>query len=253
MGDPMEIRRCRDKQELGRQAAAEGAEAIRRAIAARGQANVTVATGASQFEMLAELVKAPGIDWRKVVFFHLDEYPGMPETHPASFKKYLTERLVRKLPSGPQAFHFLNSLADAAAECRRVGDILRQHPIDVAFIGIGENGHLAFNDPPVADFDDPEAVKVVHLDDACRRQQVGEGHFPDVDAVPATAITVTIPALLRADRVMVVAADARKAAPVAAAFTGPVSTACPASVLQTAPHATVYLEPASAAGLPSGP
>src|SRR5436190_1793675 len=143
------------KQDLGRRAATEGAEAIRQAIAARGRANVTVATGASQFEMLAELVKAPAVDWSRVVFFHLDEYPGMPETHPASFKKYLTERLVTKLPAKPHAFHFLNSLAEPAAECRRVGEILRHHQIDVAFIGIGENGHLAFNDPP-ADFQTEE-------------------------------------------------------------------------------------------------
>jgi glucosamine-6-phosphate deaminase len=209
-----------------------------------------LATGNSQLAFLAELVKVGDIDWDRVTAFHMDEYVGLPPTHTASFQHYMRELVAAQLPF--REFNYLSGdTGDADAEARRYEDLLRRHPLDLCCAGIGENGHLAFNDPPVADFDDLVALKVVRLDDACRRQQVGEGHFPDVDAVPATAITVTIPALLRAARVMVVAPDARKAAPVAAAFRGPVTTACPASVLQTVSHATVYLEPASAAGLPS--
>ncbi len=236
---------CQDKQDLGREAAADGAEVIGRAIAARGQANVTVATGASQFEMLAELVKTPDMDWGKVVFFHLDEYPGMPETHGASFKKYLLERLVRKLPAAPKAFHFLNSLADPAAECRRVGDILRQHPIDVAFIGIGENGHLAFNDPP-ADFETEEPFILVTLDDECRQQQFGEGWFASLEDVPRQAISMSIRQIMKAATIICSVPDARKAKAVKAALEGPVTPQVPASILQQHERATVYLDGDSA-------
>jgi glucosamine-6-phosphate deaminase len=242
----MKISRCQDKQELGHRAASDGAEAIRRAIAARGQANVTVATGASQFEMLAELVKAPGIDWGKVVFFHLDEYPGMPETHPASFKKYLTERLVRKLPAAPKAFHFIDSMAEPAAECRRVGDIIKQHPIDVAFIGIGENGHLAFNDPP-ADFATEEPFILAILDEPCRRQQFGEGWFAEFEEVPREAISMSIREIMKAATLICSVPDARKAKAVKAALEGPVTPLVPASILQQHAAVTVYLDPDSAA------
>lgn len=241
----MKVSLCGDKQELGRKAASDGAEAIRQAIAARGQANVTVATGASQFEMLAELVKAPKIDWGKVVFFHLDEYPGMPETHPAAFKKYLLERLVKKLPAAPKAFHFLNSLTDPAAECRRVGDIIRRHPMDVAFIGIGENGHLAFNDPP-ADFETTEPFILVNLDDPCRRQQFGEGWFATLEDVPRKAISMSIRQIMAAARLICSVPDARKAKAVKAALEGPVTPQVPASILQQHERATVYLDPDSA-------
>ncbi len=241
----MKVSLCGDKQELGRRAASDGAEAIRQAIAARGQANVTVATGASQFEMLAELVKAKGIDWGKVVFFHLDEYPGMPETHPASFKKYLLERLVKKLPAAPKAFHFLNSLADPTAECRRVGEIIRQHPIDVAFIGIGENGHLAFNDPP-ADIETEEPFILVTLDDPCRQQQFGEGWFATLEDVPRKAISMSIRQIMAAARLICSVPDARKAKAVKAALEGPVTPQVPASILQQQERATVYLDPDSA-------
>lgn len=240
----MKISICQDKMELGRQAASDGAEAIRRAIAARGQANVTVATGASQFEMLAELVKAPGIDWSKVVFFHLDEYPGMPESHPASFKKYLTERLVQKLPHAPKAFHFINSLADPAAECRRVGEIIKRHPIDVAFIGIGENGHLAFNDPP-ADFTTEEPFILATLDEPCRRQQFGEGWFATLEDVPQKAISMSIREIMKAAKLFCSVPDARKAKAVKAALEGPVTPQVPSSILQEHGDVTVYLDPDS--------
>jgi glucosamine-6-phosphate deaminase len=178
----------------------------------------------------------------------MDEYVGIGADHPASFAGYMRDRIAAR--TAIDTFHVIDGTAPADEECVRYAALLATHPLDLCVLGIGENGHLAFNDPPVADFDDPEVVKIVQLDDACRRQQVGEGHFPDVEAVPTTAMTVTIPALLAATRVIVVAPDARKAAPVTAAFTGPVTTACPASILQTAEHANVYLEPASAAGLP---
>ncbi|MGZ4797651.1 MAG: 6-phosphogluconolactonase, partial [Acidimicrobiia bacterium] len=186
-----------------------------------------------------------------VIGFHMDEYVGMPDSHPASFARYMREQIVEIVHPG--AFHYVDGTNEPAAECARYARLLREHPLDLCCLGVGENGHLAFNDPPVADFDDPLTVKVVELDDRCRRQQVGEGHFPSVDAVPPTAITVTIPALLRARRVMVIVPDARKADAVAAALAGPVTTACPASILLTAPHATVYLDPDSAAGLRSSP
>lgn len=242
----MDIRICQDKQDLGRLAAADGAEEIRRAIAAKGQANVTVATGASQFEMLTELVRAPDVEWGKVVFFHLDEYPQMPETHPASFKKYLTERLVRKLPAAPRAFHFLNSLAEPAAECRRVGDLIAKHPIDVAFIGIGENGHLAFNDPP-ADFETEEPFILVSLDEECRRQQFGEGWFASQDDVPRQAISMSIRQIMKAALLICSVPDARKAKAVQAALEGPVTPQVPASILQQHERAKIYLDPESAA------
>ncbi len=237
----MKVSLCQDKQDLGRRAAADGAEAIRQAIAARDQANVTVATGASQFDVLAQLVQAPGIEWGKVVFFHLDEYPGMPETHPASFKKYLTERLVKKLPMAPKAFHFLNGLADPAGECRRVGDIIRKHSIDVAFIGIGENGHLAFNDPP-ADFETEEPFILVTLDEPCRRQQFGEGWFAIFEDVPRKAISMSIRQIMAAATIICSVPEARKAKAVKAALEGPVTPQVPASILHEHERTTIYLD-----------
>jgi glucosamine-6-phosphate deaminase len=243
------IRRLDDPDALADAAAIDAAAIVRDAVAARGRADVMFASGNSQLAFLDRLTTDPAMPWAAITGFHMDEYVGIAPDHPASFARYMRERIVDR--TAISAFHLIDGRAVPAEECARYSALLDDHPLDLCVMGIGENGHLAFNDPPVADFDDPVAVKVVHLDDACRRQQVGEGHFPDFDSVPAAAITVTIPALLRAARVMVVAPDARKAAPVAAAFTGPVTTACPASVLQSVTHATVYLEPASAAGLPS--
>ncbi len=163
-----------DKQDLGRQRR-DGAERIRGAIAQRGDANIIVATGASQFEILASLLDEPGIAWNRVTAFHLDEYVGLPISHPASFRKYLWERLHRKLPLPLAGFQYINGeAADPCGECQRIGELIRQHPIDVAFVGIGENGHLAFNDPP-ADFETEEPYLVVNLDAACRRSSSGKG------------------------------------------------------------------------------
>jgi glucosamine-6-phosphate deaminase len=235
-------------RDLAADAATAAAAAIGAAVAARGVAHVMLATGNSQLAFLETLTRRTDVDWSAVVGFHMDEYVGIPADHSASFRRYLRERVVDVVH--PRAFEYLDGdAADTAAECRRYAALLAAHPLDVCCLGIGENGHLAFNDPPVADFDDPLAVKVVELDAACRGQQVGEGHFPDLDAVPRQAITVTIPALLAAGRVLAIVPEARKAAPVAAALTGPIGPACPASALRRVPQATLYLDADSAAGL----
>ena len=232
------------KQELGRRAAAEGSDLVRAILNQRGKANIILATGASQFEMLAELVKQP-VDWTNVTCFHLDEYVGMPMTHPASFRKYLKERFLDQLSTPPAAFHFLNAEGDPKAECKRLGDVLKQYPIDVAFIGIGENGHLAFNDPP-ADFETREPYITVELDDACRQQQFGEGWFPTLDAVPKQAISMSIRQILASQAIICSVPDARKAEAVGKAVEGPLTPQLPASILRNHPAATLFLdEPAA--------
>jgi glucosamine-6-phosphate deaminase len=232
--------------ELAVDAAAEAAATIDAAVTANGVANVMFATGNSQLGFLDVLTVRDDIDWARVVGFHMDEYRGISAEHPASFRRYLRERIVDRVHPG--AFHFIAGDApDPQGECRRYAALLRKHPLDLCCLGIGENGHLAFNDPPVADFEDPLDVKVVALDEACRRQQVGEGHFATVDDVPAEAITVTIPALLRAGRVLANVPEARKRDPVRVALTGPVSTACPASILRTHSNVTLHLDRRSAA------
>ncbi|HLA84878.1 MAG TPA: glucosamine-6-phosphate deaminase [Thermoguttaceae bacterium] len=236
----MNIRVFDTKEAMGQAASADGAEAIRKALAARGKANIIVATGASQFEMLAALV-AEKVDWPAVTVFHLDEYAGMPITHPASFRKYLRERFVEQLPKPPAAFHYINAEGDCRAECRRLGQLIAAHPTDVAFIGIGENGHLAFNDPP-ADFEATDAYLVVDLDEGCRRQQLGEGWFPSLDAVPRQAISMSIPQILKSKTIVCTVPDERKAKAVHGAVEGPVTPNCPASVLQKHADATLYLD-----------
>ncbi len=237
---------------LARDAATAAADAIASSIAARGAANVMFASGDSQLAFLAELATRSDLDWARVTGFHMDEYLGMAADHPASFARYMRERVVERVHPG--AFHYLDgTAADPDAECVRYGRLIEEHPLDLCCLGIGENGHLAFNDPPVADFADPEVVKVVALDDACKRQQVGEGHFPDVEAVPPRAMTVTIPALLRAATVLAIVPEMRKAPAVRDALEGPVSTTCPASVLQRTAQAIVYLDRDSASLLSAPP
>ena len=232
------------KDAMGRAAAESAAAAIRGAIAARGEARIIVATGASQFEFLGHLV-AIGADWSRVTAFHLDEYIGLPLAHPASFRKYLKERFVDRVP-GLRAFHYVNGEApDPAAECRRLGALVAERPVDVACIGIGENGHLAFNDPP-ADFDTDDAYLVVNLDEACRRQQVGEGWFPSLDAVPRQAISMGIRRILASRSIVCTVPDARKAVAVRAAVEGPVTNLLPASILQTHPQCGMFLDGAAA-------
>jgi glucosamine-6-phosphate deaminase len=243
------VRIAADPHALAVEAEAHVAAAIRDAVSARGVAHVMFASGNSQLELLERLTTDERVPWDGVVGLHMDEYLGIGVDHPASFARYMHERIVER--ANPREFHFIDGRAEPEAECRRYARLLHELPLDLCVLGIGENGHLAFNDPPVADFDDPLAVKVVELDAVCRQQQVGEGHFPGFGAVPTHAITVTVPALLRARTVVAVVPEARKAVPVARALDGPVSTDCPASKLQDCEHATVYLEPASAAGLRS--
>jgi glucosamine-6-phosphate deaminase len=240
------------KLELGRRAGADGAERIRAALRDRGEANVIVATGASQFEMLSALVGSPDVDWSRVVFFHLDEYAEMPMSHPASFRRYLKERLVDRLPQPPREFHFINTETELNGECHRLGDLIRRHPVDVAFIGIGENGHLAFNDPP-ADFETEDPYLVVTLDDACRRQQFGEGWFPTFDAVPTRAISMSIRQILKSAAIVCSVPDERKAVAVRNALEGPITPDVPASILQTHSNAAIYLDPPAASLLKSAP
>ena len=241
----MQTRVFPDKVSLGEAAAGEAASALRDTLARQGRACVVAATGASQFEFLEELVLAPDVDWRRTVFFHLDEYVGLPASHPASFRRYLKERLADRIHPG--AFHFIEGdRPDPEAEARRVGELIRGCEIDLAFVGIGENGHLAFNDPP-ADFATEEPYIVVRLDDACRRQQLGEGWFPSLEDVPRRAISMSIRQIMKARRILCVVPDARKAAAVRDTITGEVSPWRPASALQRHPAATVYLDVDSAA------
>ncbi len=236
---------CDDKETLGRTAAAAGAAKVRAALSERGEANIIVATGASQFEMLAALVDEPDIDWSRVTGFHLDEYVGLPITHPASFRAYLWTRFVSKLPLPMRAFHFLDAEGDPGAECARVGEILGRHPVDVAFIGIGENAHIAFNDPP-ADFETAEPYLVVELDEACRRQQLGEGWFPDLDSVPKQAVSMSVRQILASRAIVCTVPDERKAAAVAAASHGPITPDCPASILRDHGDCGLFLDRAAA-------
>ncbi len=230
-------------------AAEQAAEVMRAAVAARGVVHAMFATGNSQLAFVGALMAhTPDVPWAQTVVFHMDEYVGVGPDHPAGFQHWIRERIVEH--AHPKEAYYVEGLGDPEAECRRYADLLRAHPLDLCCLGIGENGHLAFNDPPVADFDDPLDVKVVELDEACRTQQVNEGHFPALDAVPARAITVTVPALLRARQVLAIVPEARKAQPVLTALTGPVTTRCPATALRTIDHATIHLEPDSARLLP---
>lgn len=244
----MKITICQDAQDLGRSAGSDAAASIREAIQERGQANIIVATGASQFEVLAELVAAQDIEWPKVVGFHLDEYLGLPMTHPASFRRYLKERLVDRVPL--RAFYYVDGENDPAEECRRLGELIRRHAIDVALVGIGENGHLAFNDPP-ADFETEEPYLALDLDEACRRQQLGEGWFPTLADVPARAISMSIRQIMKSRAIICSVPDRRKAEAVRATIEGLIMPQVPASILQQHPSASVYLDPPAASLLSS--
>ena len=241
----MEIIISESKQELGKRAAEKGAELIRKAIQKNGKANIIVATGASQFEMLGELVKED-IDWSVVTGFHLDEYIGIDVSHPASFRKYLKERFVDLVPI--KEFNYVNGSIDAEAECNRLGEIISRHPIDVAFVGIGENGHLAFNDPP-ADFETEEPYLVVNLDEACRRQQLGEGWFPTFDDVPKQAISMSIKQIMKSEHIICSVPDKRKAEAVKNTVKSKVSPMVPASVMQLHKSTWLYIDKNSSSKL----
>jgi glucosamine-6-phosphate deaminase len=239
----MQVRIERDRASMSAAAADHAAASLRATIERRGKARVVAATGASQLEFLQALTAAPGIDWQRVELFHLDEYARLPETHAASFRRYLRENLVQK--TGIRTHHFLDGEGDLDAVRRRVGAELRREEVDVLFAGIGENGHLAFNDPP-ADFTTTEPYIIVKLDDACRRQQVGEGWFASIGEVPDTAISMSIQQMLKAREMIVVVPDARKATAVRDALEGDVTPAVPASILRKHPNVTVYLDEAAA-------
>ena len=238
----MQIRIARDRASMSAAAAQHAAASLRRTIDREGHARLVAATGASQLEFLRALTAMP-VDWQRVELFHLDEYVGLPETHPASFRKYLRENLVDKTKL--RAWHFLDGEGDVDAVRRLVGAEIRKKDIDVLFAGIGENGHLAFNDPP-ADFGTTEPYIVVELDEACRRQQVGEGWFAALDDVPRTAISMSIQQMLKARELIVVVPDERKAKAVRDSIEGEVTPAVPASILRTHPSVTLYLDDASA-------
>ena len=239
---------CSDKVDLGKQSAEEGAESIRQAIAKQGKASIIVATGASQFDTLAALVELPNIDWSKVTAFHLDEYIGIPLSHPASFRKYLKERFVDKVPVAE--FHYINGEGingdgDVPAECARLAKLIGAHTIDLAFVGIGENGHLAFNDPP-ADFETEEPYLIVDLDEDCRKQQLGEGWFDSLEAVPKQAVSMSIRQILKSRHIICSVPDERKAEAVRNSAEGAVSNQVPASIMQQHERTTLYLDPDSA-------
>lgn len=229
----------------GAAAAQRAAEILRAAVAAQGQARLVLATGNSQLTFHQALRVLPGIPWEKISVFHMDEYAGMRPEHPASFRRFLQEKIISFVQ--PAAFHGVQGEADPQAECARYTALLQAAPIDLCCLGIGENGHIAFNDPPYADFDDPAWVKVVALDEKSRRQQVGEGHFPDLAAVPTQALTLTIPALLSARAMLCIVPEARKAEAVRAALHGPLTEDCPASILRTRGYCRLYLDADSAA------
>jgi glucosamine-6-phosphate deaminase len=245
----VEIRLFPDKRTLASAAADRAATIIRNSIAQRGLARIIAATGASQFEFLEALTSLPQIEWGHVEMFHLDEYVGIPETHPASFCKYLRERLIDK--AGVGKYHLLNGMSAPAAVIREVGQELRRAPIDVAFVGVGENGHLAFNDPP-ADFVTEESYAVVALDEACRRQQLNEGWFSSLEDVPKRAISMTIRQILKSREIICIVPDARKAQAVKNCFEDAISPVAPASALQNHAATTVYLDALSSSLLSSG-
>jgi glucosamine-6-phosphate deaminase len=240
----MQVKTYIDRKTMSRAAARDAARLLREVVASRGRARIIAATGASQIEFLESLVAAPGIDWPRVELFHLDEYVGLPIDHPASFRRYLLERLIR--PTGIGAYHLLDGERDPLQVAEEAARAIASDPIDLALVGIGENGHLAFNDPP-ADFATEQPYLVVTLDDACRRQQVGEGWFASVEDVPAQALSMSVRQILKSRTILCIVPDTRKARAVHACLEGPVSPMAPASILQTHAHTTVYLDSDSAA------
>jgi glucosamine-6-phosphate deaminase len=232
----------KDKKSLSVAAAEQASTALRCAIRDRGRAQIVVATGTSQLAFLDALTQARDIDWQRVEMFHLDEYVGLPITHPASFRKYLLEKFIRK--AGITRYHLLDGEGDPGEVIRRVGDALRSVPVDIAFAGIGENGHLAFNDPP-ADFETHEPYLIVQLAEACRRQQVGEGWFADISEVPRQAISMSVHQILEAREIVAVVPDARKARAVKLCVEGEISPMAPSSILRSHRATTLYLDEGS--------
>ena len=244
----MQLKIFDDKLAMAKGAAEYVASSLRRIIATNGRARIVTATGAAQFDFLDVLTSAPGIQWDAVEMFHLDEYVGLSPTHPASFQKFLLDRLINK--TGITKHHLLNPGSNPEEVADRVGRELNSAPIDLSIVGVGENGHLAFNDPP-ADFDTEKPYLIVDLDEACRRQQVGEGWFKSLDEVPRQAISMSIRQILRAKEIVAIVPDSRKAQAVKACFEGPMGPSAPASILRAHANATLYLDRNSAALLTS--
>jgi glucosamine-6-phosphate deaminase len=243
---PVEVYPSREA--MGAAAAEVARMLIQEAIAERGKANVILATGNSQLTFLHALRDLPGIEWKRVRVFHMDEYLGIASDHPASFPLFLRQHILDKVQPG-EFYPVPNQPDDIEQACADYAELLKEYPADLVALGFGENGHLAFNDPPDAKFDDPQWVKVVALDEASRRQQVGEGHFLTLESVPTHAITVTIPALLAAKQILAIVPEARKVNAVRACLYEPVSEDRPGSILRTVDNATLYLDPDSAKGL----
>ncbi len=229
---------------MGAAAAAAGINKLKATLAEGGTASIIVATGVSQFQVL-DLLARSDLPWNQITVFHLDEYVGLPITHGASFRKYLWERFVTKLPLPPAAFHYLDGEGDVEAECDRVSELISSTSIAVAFVGVGENGHLAFNDPP-ADFETEKPYIVVDLDDACRRQQLGEGWFPDFESVPDRAISMSIRQIMKSASIICTVPDERKAEAIKNATQGPVTPEVPASILQNHSDCQLFLDQAAA-------
>ncbi len=244
--DELPVRIYAGQRKLAADAARMAQEFLVQCLADRGSASAILATGNSQIQFLDELIKLGGVDWSKITLFHMDEYLGIDANHKASFRRYMRERVESRVQ--PKAFHYLQGDADQPlTECARYADLLQAQEIDLCCMGIGENGHLAFNDPHVAEFDDPWAVKLVSLDLKCRQQQVNEGHFPSVDDMPRFAYTLTISTLCAVRKIICIAPEKRKAQAVHNALRENVSTNCPASYLRTQPHAVLLLDQDSAA------
>jgi glucosamine-6-phosphate deaminase len=239
----MNLRVFADKRSLSHAAAEQAAATIRRAIVERGRARIVAATGTSQLDFLDALTKTEDIDWQSVEMFHLDEYMGLPVTHPASFRKYLLDNFIH--PTSITQYHLLDGDADVPGVIQRMNESLRSAPVDILFAGIGENGHLAFNDPP-ADFETTEPYLVVDLDDACRRQQVGEGWFANLSEVPRQAISMSVQQVLKAHEIIAIVPDARKAHAVRLCIEGEIGPMAPASILRTHPATALYLDTESA-------
>jgi glucosamine-6-phosphate deaminase len=241
----MEIIVSQSPEELGKKAGKTAAALIKKTIAGKGYANIILATGASQFETLNQLLAEKDIDWDKVTMFHLDEYIGLPESSPASFRKYLKERFLKKAPP-LKASYLINGESDPENECNRISRIIEKHPIDVALVGIGENGHLAFNDPP-ADFDTMQPYIIVNLDEQCRNQQYAEGWFNSVNDVPQQAISMSVTQICKSEHIVCSVPDSRKARAVRDCMEGPVNNMFPASILQFHRNCTFFLDKSSAA------
>ncbi len=248
VADSLSVKVFQDQESMAAAAAVETAAYLKDLLDSQPSARLILATGNSQILFLSRLIASAPIDWSRIELFHMDEYLGISADHPASFRRYMKERV--ESTAKPKTFHYLHGDAlQPLDECSRYENLLAQAPIDLCCLGVGENGHLAFNDPPVADFNDPRRVKIVKLDATCKQQQVGEGHFPSLDTVPAYALTLTLPALCAAKKIICLAPEQRKSRAIRTALQDPVSTNCPASILRRQKHATLFLDADSAARL----